>query len=102
MKPPLTPTRAAALVAAFFLAQAAPGLAQSSSTTNPPTDETDAADQNPNPAADTDDGVVTLDPFTVNTSEGQQSYQVNETLAGSRVRTNLRDVGSAIDRKSVV
>ncbi|HVU25135.1 MAG TPA: TonB-dependent receptor plug domain-containing protein [Opitutus sp.] len=46
------------------------------------------------PGADED--VVTLSPFTVNATEGQESYQVNETLAGSRVRTNLRDVGSAI------
>lgn len=43
-----------------------------------------------------DDEIVTLSPFTVSAEEGQETYQVNETLAGSRVRTNVRDLGSAI------
>jgi outer membrane receptor for ferric coprogen and ferric-rhodotorulic acid len=58
-----------------------------------------APDNQPNPApstGNTGDEVVTLSPFTVNASQGQETYQVTETLAGSRVRTNLRDVGTAI------
>ncbi|WP_404424718.1 TonB-dependent receptor plug domain-containing protein [Nibricoccus sp. IMCC34717] len=39
---------------------------------------------------------VELSPFVVDASEGQESYQATTTLAGSRVRTDLRDLGSAI------
>ena len=39
--------------------------------------------------------VVTLSPFEVNASR-DVGYQATETLAGTRIRTNLADVGSAI------
>ena len=39
--------------------------------------------------------VVTLSPFEVSTSK-DVGYQATETLAGTRIRTNLKDVGSAI------
>ncbi|MGH7997225.1 MAG: TonB-dependent receptor plug domain-containing protein, partial [Opitutaceae bacterium] len=40
--------------------------------------------------------VITLSPFTVSSTEGNDSYQVQDTLAGTRVRTKLSDLGSAI------
>jgi outer membrane receptor protein involved in Fe transport len=39
--------------------------------------------------------IVVLSPFEV-TSSRDTGYQATETLAGTRIRTNLRDVGSAI------
>jgi len=44
---------------------------------------------------ETDDELVTLSVFEVS-SEKDIGYQATETLAGTRIRTNLRDVGSAI------
>lgn len=46
------------------------------------------------PAGDADT-VITLTPFEVTATE-DQGYQATETLAGTRIRTDLRDVGSAI------
>ncbi len=43
----------------------------------------------------TDDETVTLTPFEVSTSR-DTGYQATETLSGTRIRTNLADVGSAI------
>lgn len=37
-----------------------------------------------------------LDPFSVSAAEADDGYQVKDTLAGSRVRTDLKDVGSSI------
>jgi len=45
-------------------------------------------------AASTDTDVVVLDPFTVTTEH--EGYQAVDTLAGGRVRTELRDTASAI------
>src|SRR4029077_7772034 len=42
-----------------------------------------------------DEEVMTLTPFEV-TSSKDTGYQATETLAGTRIRTNLADVGSAI------
>lgn len=39
---------------------------------------------------------IELSPFVVSSTEGSDSYQVTDTLAGTRVRTNLNDLGSAI------
>ena len=39
--------------------------------------------------------IVMLSPFEVSAS-GDQGYAANTTLAGTRIRTNLKDVGSAI------
>src|SRR4051812_43160192 len=95
MQPNQTPARRIASIVALFFAGGALAVGQ---TTNP-----NATDPSPTPgsavgatASGIADETIQLDPFTVNTSEGQESYQVNETLAGARVRTNLRDVGSAI------
>ncbi|MBI5769342.1 MAG: TonB-dependent receptor plug domain-containing protein [Verrucomicrobia bacterium] len=46
----------------------------------------------PKPA---DDETITLTPFEVATTK-DTGYQATETLAGTRIRTDLRDVGSAI------
>jgi hypothetical protein len=45
-------------------------------------------------AVSPDEGVVTLDPFTVTTD--QEGYKADDTLAGGRVRTNLRDTPSSL------
>jgi outer membrane receptor protein involved in Fe transport len=46
-------------------------------------------------ASSHDDDVSVLSPFEV-TSSKDVGYQANETLAGTRIRTNLADVGSSI------
>lgn len=46
-------------------------------------------------AQETMDEVIELSPFEVNSSK-DSGYQATETLAGTRIRTELRDVGSAI------
>lgn len=44
-----------------------------------------------------DEETITLSPFVVGSaSEGNDSYRAEYTLAGTRVRTSLKDVGSAI------
>jgi hypothetical protein len=43
----------------------------------------------------TDDELLTLSPFTV-TDDGNTGYRATSTLAGTRLKTDLRDVGSAI------
>ncbi len=48
------------------------------------------------PAGTEDDETVVLSPFVVDSTANSDSYQTNETLAGTRVRTNLKDLGSAI------
>jgi outer membrane receptor protein involved in Fe transport len=92
MKPSLFPARAIAPIAALFLAATPLAFSQ---TPTPPADQPNPAPSLGAPGSDTDE-VLTLSPFTVGADQGQQSYQVTETLAGSRVRTNLRDVGTAI------
>ena len=46
-------------------------------------------------AADADEPIV-LSPFTVSTAEDEHGYQATSTLAGTRLRTDLRDIGAAI------
>lgn len=52
----------------------------------------------PGAAADSpsEEEVIVLSPFTVETSEDNDSYRATATLAGTRIRTDLRDVGSAV------
>lgn len=47
------------------------------------------------PPAATDDGVVLLSPFQVDSSQ-DKGYFAQNTLAGSRLRTNIADLGSSI------
>ena len=51
----------------------------------------------PQPAAQAsgDEDMITLSPFEV-TSDKDTGYQASQTLAGTRIRTDLKDVGSAI------
>jgi len=44
---------------------------------------------------DTEDDIIQLSPFTVN-GKDDKGYRATSTLAGTRVRTSLKDVGSAI------
>ena len=39
---------------------------------------------------------MVLSPFVVDATEDKGSYRANSTLAGTRVRTDLKDVSSAI------
>ncbi|HEY9153516.1 MAG TPA: TonB-dependent receptor plug domain-containing protein [Opitutaceae bacterium] len=52
------------------------------------------------PAANTNNGsqdeTIVLSPFVVDASEDTGSYSANSTLAGTRVRTDLKDVASSI------
>ena len=49
----------------------------------------------PQSQAPQDEDVVVLSPFEVS-AEQDRGYQATQTLAGTRIRTNLADVGSAI------
>ncbi len=40
--------------------------------------------------------IFELSPFTVQTTEGSDGYHVTDTLAGSRLRANVKDIGAAI------
>ena len=44
----------------------------------------------------TEEEVIVLSPFEVNASNANSGYSVKDTLAGTRVRTELRDLGTAI------
>jgi hypothetical protein len=48
------------------------------------------------PASETDDDLIVLSPFVVDASEDANSYQARSTLAGTRVRTDLKDIASSI------
>ncbi|MBE2213340.1 MAG: TonB-dependent receptor [Opitutaceae bacterium] len=47
-------------------------------------------------AAPEDEAVVVLDPFVVSAQEDEGSYRATSTLAGNRIRTDLKDVGASI------
>lgn len=47
-------------------------------------------------ASSTEEQPIVLSPFVVEASEDAGSYQANSTLAGTRVRTDLKDVASSI------
>ncbi len=53
------------------------------------------AAQTKTPSSPADEKVLELSPFEVNASN-DVGYQATDTLGGTRIRTNLRDVGSAI------
>ncbi len=48
------------------------------------------------PENDDQDAPIVLSPFVVDATEDSGSYMANSTLAGTRIRTDLRDVSSAI------
>jgi len=86
-------TRGVALGAtsAFFLAAAfcaaVPKAFGQAAPAAPATDST--------PTAVADEDIIEMSPFVV-TTENQDRYRATDTLAGSRIRTELKDVGSAI------
>ncbi|HNW79679.1 MAG TPA: TonB-dependent receptor, partial [Candidatus Competibacteraceae bacterium] len=47
-------------------------------------------------AAAADEEVIELDPFSVSATAEDAGYSVKDTLAGTRVRTELKDVSSAV------
>lgn len=84
-----TPRRLFPLLATALLASSLlPAIvsAQTTSGTTKPSPSRDEAADNP---------VLVLSPFEV-TGEEDTGYVATETLAGTRIRTDLRDVGSAI------
>jgi outer membrane receptor protein involved in Fe transport len=85
---------AAVLVAAIsacanLQAQTAPSPAQTTTTQTTTTQTTTT------PAAP-DDQVVVLSPFEVEATGGSESYTAETTLAGNRLSTDLRDIGSSV------
>ncbi len=48
------------------------------------------------PATSPEEETIQLSPFVVDASKDQNGYRANSTLAGTRVRTDLKDVASAI------
>jgi hypothetical protein len=50
----------------------------------------------PTPAVSKDEETIVLSPFVVEASEDTGKYSATSTLAGTRVRTDLRDVASSI------
>jgi len=58
--------------------------------------DTAASTVTPTDAEETDETLVVLDPFVVSAEEDAGSYRATSTLAGTRVRTDLKDVASSI------
>jgi outer membrane receptor protein involved in Fe transport len=90
---PRHPRLVAVLVAAIFAypsiqAQTAPAPAAPATTTTTTTTTTTAAA----PADET----VMLSPFEVEATSGKESYTAETTLAGNRLSTDLRDIGSSV------
>jgi hypothetical protein len=50
----------------------------------------------PAPSTEEDDDLIVLSPFVVDATEDANSYQAKSTLAGTRVRTDLKDIASSI------
>jgi len=67
-------------------------------TAAPATDTTTTTTTTTTPAAEAPTGEepTVLSPFVVDASEDKGNYKANSTLAGTRVRTNLADVASAL------
>src|ERR1700722_14791425 len=80
-----------ALVPRIAFAQAAPATDQTTTTT---TTTTTATTPTATPAPEEE--AVVLSPFVVDAAEEKGSYKANSTLAGTRVRTDLNDVASAL------
>ncbi|HEX2853224.1 MAG TPA: TonB-dependent receptor [Opitutaceae bacterium] len=79
------------LIANSLLAQVVAPTPNPSPSTAPKTPTTTEVKTGADAAADT----VVLSPFEVNAA-GDNGYAVSSTLAGNRLNTNLRDIGSAI------
>ncbi|MFY9922855.1 MAG: hypothetical protein WCA95_10650, partial [Opitutaceae bacterium] len=77
-----------ALVPRLAVAQTAPAAAPDSTATAPAPAVAAAPSDQEEPTL--------LSPFVVDAAEDKGSYKANSTLAGTRVRTDLKDVASAI------
>ncbi len=82
----VAPWRALCILSAISLAAALPRPGAAQTTPTPVTGQS---------TSDTED-VVKMSPFTVESTAESGGYIARETLAGSRVRTDLKDVASAI------
>ncbi|WP_404423314.1 TonB-dependent receptor plug domain-containing protein [Nibricoccus sp. IMCC34717] len=82
----------ALLIAASICMTASTAFAQAAPAASPTS--TPAAANTPSTSEASEEDVVELSPFTV-TGEEDQGYRARDTLAGSRIRTSLDDVGSA-------
>ena len=85
----VTSALAVAVIPRTAVAQAADNAQTNTTVTTTTTTAAPAA------PADTEEPTV-LSPFVVDASEDKGSYKANSTLAGTRVRTDLKDVASAI------
>jgi outer membrane receptor protein involved in Fe transport len=70
-------------------APAAPATTAPATTTSTTTTTTTTA-------AAAEDEVVVLSPFEVSATAGNESYTAETTLAGNRLSTDLRDIGSSV------
>ncbi|HEY1849136.1 MAG TPA: hypothetical protein VGG37_08010, partial [Opitutaceae bacterium] len=77
-----------AVTPSIAVAQAASGADTNSTVTTTTTTTTAAPSDQEEPTV--------LSPFVVDASEDKGSYHAESTLAGTRVRTDLKDVASAI------
>jgi len=89
---PIVSVCAAVVVGAFptFVAAQATSDADTTAAPSPTSAVTPTA-----AAVEEEEEIITLSPFEVS-AESDTGYVATETLAGTRIRTNLRDVGSAI------
>jgi outer membrane receptor protein involved in Fe transport len=83
----------ALLTVSLAPAQTAPTTTAGS---NPPSGSPSTVATSENAMSTDQEEPIQLSPFTVSSTEGNDSYQVEDTLAGTRVRTKLSDLGSAI------
>jgi hypothetical protein len=82
---------------AAFVVFAVAGSQVGAQTTAPgSTTPASAAPSSAVAAAAEDEEIIELSPFVVEAAEDAGSYTATATLAGSRIRTELKDVGSAI------
>jgi outer membrane receptor protein involved in Fe transport len=79
---------AAISACASIQAQTAPSPAQPAQPAN--------AQVVPNPSAAPEEEVLLLSPFEVKATSGSESYNADTTLAGNRLSTQLRDIGSSV------
>jgi outer membrane receptor protein involved in Fe transport len=95
---------------AFFVTMALPTIAQAQATTPPTTDQTTTTTTTttsapvPTPdqvtqagaAAPSEEAVTKLPPFEVESSSHDTGYYTQNTLAGTRLNSNLADLGASI------
>lgn len=84
------------LATACTLAVAPHSFGQAAPTASPqPKPAAAAAPTEAAPAEEISNDVVVMDPFVVDASK-DQGYKVNNTLAGTRIRTEMKDIASSI------